>query len=86
MELQSSALFSTQVAKWKSYSLKHGTKQNILFTKVSELQAEAQFWPLGFVFSRSHALVFHLGEGIYLLFALAGTEGRQKCVGSYFPN
>lgn len=47
----SSMLFPTQAAKWKSYSLKDRTWHNILFIKVSELQAEAQFWPLDLSFA-----------------------------------
>lgn len=74
----SSMLFSTQVAKCKSCSLKDRTEHNTLFLKVSELQAEAQLWPLGFVLCRSHGLVFHLGKEYICYLPGAGTEGRAQ--------
>lgn len=48
-------------------------EHNILFIKVSELQAEAQFCPLDLSSVRDMHLspCLSLGEGIYLLFALS---------------
>lgn len=74
----SSMLFSTQAAKWKSCSPEDRTEHNIVFLKVSELQAEAQFWPFGFVLCRSHGLVFHLGKEYICYLPRAWTEGRAQ--------